>query len=124
MTKRLGNPLQGVAGQYYERPETELYSRLDALLTIGKSCAQDTCRDPWGVLSPAGQVTSLADAMNSTYDGFFAGQPKVSYGSCKCTDLAYSSEEAANLAPCRQRRLYRSGRRFAECGAIWFMVKC
>lgn len=81
MTNRFAN--QGTAKTYYGRPEAQLYNRLDALLMVSKSCKQDQCRNPWAVLFPGGQVTSLSGAMLKKYDKFFANQPKVSYNSCE-----------------------------------------
>ena len=66
--------------------QKKLVDRLDALLMVTKSCAQDTCRAPWAVLFPDGSVNSLADAMDSKYDSFFSSQPKIAYSSC---DLGY-----------------------------------
>ena len=83
MRNRLANPPRGTAAKYYGRPETQLFNRLDALLMVAKSCKQDSCRNPWATLFPAGQVSSLSGAMKAKYDSFFAGQPKVSFSSCK-----------------------------------------
>lgn len=82
LVNRLADPPQGSASQYYGRPEKQLFHRLDAVLLVAKSCTQDACRNPWGVLFPGGQVTSLKDAMREQYDSFFADQPKVSFNSC------------------------------------------
>jgi hypothetical protein len=38
LVNRLASPAQGTASQYYNRPEKQLFSRLDALLMVGKSC--------------------------------------------------------------------------------------
>lgn len=70
----LGPNPKGNASEYYDRPQSELMSRLDALLMVTKSCKQDTCRDPWSVLFPKGQVSNIQDAMNPSYDTFFANQ--------------------------------------------------
>lgn len=83
---QMENHLAGVGGNktYFERPEKQLYNRLDALLMVTKSCEEETCRNPWSVLFPGAEVTSLADSMQETYDQFFQEQPKVEFGSCKC----------------------------------------
>ena len=86
MQNRLANPPEGQKQMYHGREEEMLYHRLDALLMVGKSCKEESCRDPWSVLFPRGQVSSLEDAMDPKYDDFFAKQPKVSYGSCEYTD--------------------------------------
>ena len=82
MYNRLATPPRGTASKYYSRAEDDLFHRLDALLMVTKSCAQDSCRDPWSVLFPDGSVNSLTDAMKPEYDTFFANQPKVSYSAC------------------------------------------
>ena len=82
MTNRLATPPQGSAAKYYGRTEDQLFDRLDALLMVTKSCLQDSCREPWEVLFPGGQVGNLTDAMRPEYDNFFASQPKVSFSSC------------------------------------------
>ena len=82
MTNRLANPPQGSATTYYGRSEDELFDRLDALLMVTKSCAQDSCREPWSVLFPGGQVGNLTAAMGKEFDTFFANQPKISFESC------------------------------------------
>lgn len=38
LTNRLASPAQGSATRYYNLPEAQLFSRLDALLMVGKSC--------------------------------------------------------------------------------------
>ncbi len=82
MTNRLASPPQGSAVKYYGRSENSLYDRLDALLMVTKSCAGDSCREPWDVLFPSGQIGNLTDAMRPEYDTFFANQPKVTFSSC------------------------------------------
>lgn len=82
MHNRLAQNPTGTAVNFYGRPEKELFSRLDALLMVTKSCKMDSCRDPWSTLFPGGQVVDMQGAMNSTYDSFFAQQPQVSFASC------------------------------------------
>lgn len=55
-----------------------------------KSCKTHECTDPWSVLHPAGNVKTLKDAMEESYDAFYEGQPKVEYNSCQ---LGYIKEE-------------------------------
>lgn len=64
------------------RPLNQIYHRLDALMLVLKSCNDDACRYPWQQLHPGGQVNSLADALDSTYDKFYTQQPKVSFSKC------------------------------------------
>ncbi|KAJ7466911.1 putative arylsulfatase [Mycena latifolia] len=61
----------------------QLTARLDALTMVLKSCKADSCRSPWNVLHPQGNVQNLADAMASTYDDFYASQPKISFSECQ-----------------------------------------
>lgn len=47
------------------RVTTQLVDRLDALLSVLKSCRGHTCRDPWRVLHPDNpKVQTLADALH------------------------------------------------------------
>lgn len=82
MSNRLASPPVGTAQKYYGRNETELFDRLDALLMVAKSCAMDSCRNPWQELFPGGQVYNLTDAMRPEYDLFFKQQPKVEFARC------------------------------------------
>ena len=66
----------------FKRADNKVVDRLDALLMVTKSCAQDSCREPWASLFPDGSVTTLSDALDSKYDSFFAKQPKVEFSSC------------------------------------------
>lgn len=81
---QMDNLLRGAHAQtqYYGRPSSELVARLDTMLLVLKSCKMDSCRNPWGVLFPKGQVTSIEDAMDQKYDNFFAKQPQVSFKEC------------------------------------------
>ncbi|KAK5090782.1 hypothetical protein LTR05_000959 [Lithohypha guttulata] len=60
----------------------KLQNRLDTLLMVLKTCKGNTCVQPWKVMHPDGSVNSLSDAMNSQYDDFYAGQPKIAYVAC------------------------------------------
>ncbi|KAF4534980.1 Arylsulfatase [Lasiodiplodia theobromae] len=69
-------------------------SRLNALLMVTKSCAEDTCRDPWSVLQPpndTNKISTLDDALDPRYDGFFAAFPQVSID--ECLNVQLSSNE-------------------------------
>jgi arylsulfatase len=83
MNNRLGSNSKGGLTEYYGRPWKEVIARLDSLLMVTKSCKQDSCRDPWGVLFPKGQVTDLETAMRPEYDTFFSNQPKVEFTACQ-----------------------------------------
>lgn len=64
---------------------TKVVQRLDALLLITKSCAGKTCREPWMVLHPKGDVASLTDALHPKFDSWYtsvAERVKVSFDGC------------------------------------------
>ncbi|KAJ5104419.1 hypothetical protein NUU61_001766 [Penicillium alfredii] len=61
----------------------KVMNRLNALILVLKSCTGDACREPWKQLHPGGNVKNLADALNPSFDQFYARQPKVSFSSCK-----------------------------------------
>ncbi len=85
LTDRTLAPISNAQGgnkEYYGRPEIELFSRLDALLMVTKSCKTESCRDPWSELFPGGQVNNIQDAMDSSYDAFFSSQPRISFSTC------------------------------------------
>ena len=90
--KPKGSPLQ-----YYGRPQSELIHRLDALLMVTKTCKQDSCRLPWSVLFPRGEVDSLQEAMKQEYDLFFLNQPKITFSACHAGNiLEYEGELNVN----------------------------
>jgi N-acetylglucosamine-6-sulfatase len=72
------------------RPQSEVITRLDALLLVLKSCKGITCIDPWKVLHPAGDVGSLSMALGAQFDGFYKAQPKVSFTRCEMGYLVES----------------------------------
>lgn len=51
-----------------------LIPRLDALLMVLKTCKGDTCRQPWLVIHPEGNVRNLQQALNPEYDSFYETQ--------------------------------------------------
>lgn len=59
-----------------------LVDRLDALLQVQGYCKGDTCRNPWSLLHPAGDVTTLEDAMNSLFDPLYSGYRKYAWKQC------------------------------------------
>lgn len=70
---------------------TRLLTRLNALLLATKSCAEDTCRNPWTLLQPSNstaaaggslEINSLAKAVDAQYDDFFASFPNVAFQEC------------------------------------------
>lgn len=82
MNNLLGPNAGNVSVEYYDRPLEQLINRLDAVLMVTKSCKQDSCRNPWGVMFPNGEVDDLTTAMATTYDSFFENQPKVQFEEC------------------------------------------
>ncbi|KAI1362159.1 arylsulfatase [Xylaria arbuscula] len=72
---------------------SRLLSRLNALLMAAKSCAGDTCRNPWSLLQPESErravdaqtnltITCLEQALDPKFDDFFASVPEVSFEQC------------------------------------------
>lgn len=67
-----------------------MIGRLDALLERARVCKAETCRKPWSALHGAA-VTSLSEALDPRYDGFYASRPRYVFG--KCSESLYSAEE-------------------------------
>ncbi|EEP79663.1 conserved hypothetical protein [Uncinocarpus reesii 1704] len=65
------------------RPYDQIVNRLNALMMVVKSCSGNECVEPWKSLHPSGGVRNLKDALNKTYDDFYAQHPKVSFDSCE-----------------------------------------
>ncbi|RWA14850.1 hypothetical protein EKO27_g255 [Xylaria grammica] len=72
---------------------SRLLSRLNGLLMAAKSCAVDTCRNPWSLLQPEPErravdtrtnltITCLEQALDPKFDDFFASIPQVSFEQC------------------------------------------
>ncbi|KAI1271292.1 arylsulfatase [Xylaria sp. FL0933] len=74
---------------------SRLISRLNGLLLAAKSCAGDTCRNPWTLLQPESSrravpvadssnltITCLEQALEAKFDAFFASLPEVSFERC------------------------------------------
>jgi N-acetylglucosamine-6-sulfatase len=62
-----------------------LLHRLNAMLLVQKSCTTNVCQNPWTVLlenTSLPAVTTLKDAMNSSYDTHFAAFPLVHIKAC------------------------------------------
>lgn len=64
-------------------PLVRIITRLDALLMVLKSCKGETCRKPWKVLHPDGDVINLDDALDSKFDSFYQTQAKVAFTRCE-----------------------------------------
>lgn len=64
-------------------PIGKVVARLDSLLLVLKSCTGSTCRLPWQVLHPEGDVHTLKDALNAQFDDFYEiEQQRVEYNFC------------------------------------------
>ncbi|KAF5008055.1 hypothetical protein FDECE_5637 [Fusarium decemcellulare] len=77
-------------------------SRLNALLLVTKSCAQDTCRKPWSVIQPphlghGKEVKTLDDALDPAYDTFYSSFPLVNIDDC--FGYQFTSNEAPFYPP-------------------------
>lgn len=62
-----------------------LIDRLNAILLVTKSCAENTCRQPWALLQPGrrkDEIVSLRQAMDTKYDRFFSEFPRVAFKEC------------------------------------------
>ena len=59
-----------------------LLPRLDAVMMVLKTCKAQTCRNPWPVLHPQGNVQSLTAALNPQYNEFYQTQGKVEFQEC------------------------------------------
>ncbi|KAI0019702.1 arylsulfatase [Xylariomycetidae sp. FL0641] len=78
----------------------KIIDRMNALLLYMKSCGEESCRSPWAALQPpnaTAEITSFAQAMDSTHDAFFAGFPKFAFGSCM--DYQYAPNETPFYPP-------------------------
>lgn len=59
-----------------------LTSRLNGLMLLLKTCIGDSCRAPWSILHPDGDVRSLADALDTRYDLYYSSLPSVHFDAC------------------------------------------
>lgn len=59
------------------RPVWRVIHRLDALVLVQKTCAGDSCRQPWNQLHPDGNVQDLAAALHTKYDRFYENSYNV-----------------------------------------------
>ncbi|KAI0869666.1 arylsulfatase [Hypoxylon argillaceum] len=94
----------------HDEAMTRLLSRLNALLMAAKSCAADTCRNPWGLLQPEPErravdaqadltITCLEQALEPRFDAFFASVPQVAFEECmayqfRTNEMPYWPEDA------------------------------
>ncbi|OAR01382.1 hypothetical protein LLEC1_03396 [Akanthomyces lecanii] len=74
----------------------QLTKRLDSLVLTLKNCKSASCRYPWKTIFPSGEVTSLHDALEESFDDFFDSQPWVSFDECT---LGYIPELEGPIGP-------------------------
>ena len=72
---------------------SRLMKRLNALLLVTKSCAQDSCRNIWQTLlsqndTAGADIQSLKQAMDPQYDQLFDSFPSVNIAKCLGFQLA------------------------------------
>jgi hypothetical protein len=60
----------------------KIASRMDGLLLYLKTCKGIGCRTAWNHLFPYGEVTSMAQALDASYDAYFDRLPKVELQGC------------------------------------------
>lgn len=73
--------------------------RLDALILVLRDCKAEVCRRPWKSLHPDGTITSLADALDSNFDHFYNGQPKMAFDSCGGSGYLKEIETTKHIHP-------------------------
>ncbi|KAF7347125.1 Arylsulfatase [Mycena venus] len=56
--------------------------RLDGLVQAVKKCENGACIKPWSTLHMNGNVTTLADAMNTEFDDYYDSLAKMKYDTC------------------------------------------
>ncbi|KAK5123454.1 hypothetical protein LTR85_002492 [Meristemomyces frigidus] len=85
MINYLADDSTTLAGSYTlaGRSFGHVINRLDSVLMVLKSCKAVGCHAPWSVLHPDGDIKTLKDALDSSYDAFYDDQPKVSFSSCE-----------------------------------------
>ncbi|GIL94933.1 hypothetical protein Vretimale_1038, partial [Volvox reticuliferus] len=59
-----------------------LMDRLEAVLSVLVHCRGADCSLPYGVLHPAGEVVTFAQAMDPRYDALYASLPRFAFSTC------------------------------------------
>ncbi|CAK7200863.1 hypothetical protein SEUCBS139899_003562 [Sporothrix eucalyptigena] len=85
-----GHAAQANAFRIAGRSLDQVVSRLNALLVVLKTCARETCREPWRALHPQGDVATLEDSLAPHFDAFYAGQPNIYFTKCEIGYIAES----------------------------------
>lgn len=73
-------------------PVPQVHGRVDALVQVLRTCNGTVCVHPWQKLHPDGNVSTLVDAMDSTYDNFYT-QKQVKMKFDKCLDGYFPDNE-------------------------------
>lgn len=84
-----------VAGRYHKA----VAALLDALVLVLRDCKADVCRRPWKTLHPDGRVSSLASALDTGFDRFYDGQPKMAFDGCGDSGYLKELETADHIHP-------------------------
>lgn len=71
---------------------TRVATRLDALTLYLKTCRGQQCRDGWRAIFPQGDATTLKEALDTKFDGYFDRLPKLHYDNC---ELGYHRASAS-----------------------------
>ena len=79
------------------RPTERVVSRLDALVLVQKTCKADICREPWLQLHPDGKVSTLMDALDEKYDGFYENAYSVGKVGWKQCYTGYHANHSSTL---------------------------
>ena len=96
---------------------SKLTARLDSLLFVLKSCKGTVCVEPWKALHPAGNVITLADALSSRFDDFYAARQtaaKVEFSSCEAGYILEAEGAQFGDENGGKGLLYRDGVRWSE----------
>lgn len=85
------------------RDHKAVVARLDALVLVLRDCKADVCRRPWKSLHPDESVSSLAAALDTSFDRFYDGQPRMSFDGCGGgSGYLKELETAAHIHPYEQ----------------------
>ncbi|CAG9983614.1 unnamed protein product [Clonostachys byssicola] len=75
--------------QFAGRPLAQVFSRLNALIMVLKTCKGRACTHPYESLHPKRDVSSLKEALSPSFDVFYSTQPQMWYTECP---MAYIAE--------------------------------